>query len=77
MPEKEQTINGDFEHIEYYHFEPVPYDRLMSWTGGTGSISWDHGRVRKRANEPGSDQVLPKGIGVLVMEADFKLVKRP
>ncbi|KAG6991976.1 hypothetical protein FocnCong_v017545 [Fusarium oxysporum f. sp. conglutinans] len=77
MPEKDQTKNGDFEFIEYHHFEPVSYDRLMSWKGGEGTINWGHGSVtRKRANEPLNNQDLPKDTGVLVMNADFKLVAK-
>ncbi|RKK10537.1 hypothetical protein BFJ66_g15914 [Fusarium oxysporum f. sp. cepae] len=77
MPEKDRTNDGDFEYIEYHHFEAVPYARLMSWKGGEGSINWGHGGViRKRASEPLDDQDLPKDTGVLVMKADFKLVPK-
>jgi len=77
MPETERTKEGDYEYLNYHHFVPVPYDRLMSWRAGIGSIAWGHGStVRQKTNEQKEDIVLPKENGVVVMDTEFRLVKR-
>ena len=75
--QKEQTKDGDYEYLNYHHFQAVPYDRFMSWKAGSGSIAWGLGTtVREGVNEPREDKILPKENGVIVMETNFKLVRR-
>jgi len=77
MPEEERTNNGDYEYLDYHHFLPVSYDRLMSWKPGSGSIAWGRGTtVGEKTIMQKEDKVLPKENGVVVMNTDFKLVKR-
>lgn len=76
LKQKEKTRDGDYEFLAYHHFQPVSYDRLMSWKAGTGSIVWGRGStVREKTTESKEQKVLPKGNGVVVMDMDFRLVK--
>ncbi len=72
-----ETKNGDYEYIDYCHYKPVPYDRLMSWKAGEGSIGWGEGStIREDVTKSKEDKLLPKNNGAVVMETKFKLVRR-
>lgn len=72
-----QTNNGDFEPIRYYFFESVDYPRVMQWKAGASRISVGVGELSPRKTDGDTVEVLPAGQGVLVVDAEFKLVRKP
>jgi len=77
MPEAEQTVDGDYESIRYHTFEAVDYDRYMSWRAGSGRIGVG---VRELTmywtNADKEDVILPAGRSVVVIDTEFKLVRK-
>jgi hypothetical protein len=75
----EQTADADYEFIKYYTFHAVDYDRDMSWKAGSGS-----GRIGVGVREVttyGTDAdkenvLLPAGRNVVVLNTNFKLVRK-
>jgi len=77
MPEAEQTVNGDYETITYHTFKAVDYDRIMSWKAGSGRISVGVRELTPRKTDADEEGVLlPGGRSVLVIDTDFKLVRK-
>lgn len=73
----EQTVNGDYETISYYTFGAVRYDRIMSWKAGSGSIAIGEKKVTPQStNTEKVDELLPKGWTLVVIDTDFKLVRK-
>jgi hypothetical protein len=73
----EQTDDGDYEVIEYHTFGAVNYDRDMSWKAGEGSIALGVQKVTPRStNMNKENELLPKGWSVVVMDTEFKLVRK-
>ena len=71
----EQTVNADYEDISYHIFDPVNYNRYMSWKAGSGSISVGVIELLSyRADKDRRDELLPMGYAVLVIDTTFKLV---
>lgn len=49
----------------------------MSWQAGAGSIAWGrNSTVRENTTKATENKILPKENAVLVMDTDFKLVKK-
>lgn len=49
----------------------------MSWKAGNGDIAWGRGStVRETVTIGKEDVILPKDNPVVVMKADFKLIKQ-
>ncbi|KAF1995662.1 hypothetical protein P154DRAFT_339886 [Amniculicola lignicola CBS 123094] len=77
MPEAEQTQNGDYEYIRYHTFEAVDYDRLMSWKAGSGRIGVGIYEITSQRTYKDVKEVeLPGGRSILVMDTDFRLVRK-
>ncbi|KAF2804381.1 uncharacterized protein BDZ99DRAFT_467439 [Mytilinidion resinicola] len=77
MPEAEQTNNGDYEFLQYHTFKAVDDDRLMSWTGGSGRIGVGVREITPQNTDSDTeDMLLPGGRGMLVMDMNFKLVRK-
>jgi hypothetical protein len=73
----EQTADGDYETISYHTFGAVDYDRFMSWRAGSGSIAVGVRKVTpQRTNADNEDELLPKGWSVVVIDTEFKLVRK-
>lgn len=76
MPDGAQTCDGQYENIKYHTFNPVDYDRVMSWTAGNGRISVGPGETKpQNASEDTPKAPLLKGKSVVVAEMYFKLVR--
>jgi len=77
MPEAEQTADGNYETISYHTFGAVLYDRVMSWKAGSGSIAAGAKKVTPQStNTDKEDELLPEGWTVVVMDTEFKLVRK-
>jgi hypothetical protein len=73
----EQTNDGDYEIIGYYTFRAVDYDRYMSWKAGSGRIGVGVREVTTYGTDTDKeDMLLPAGRNVVVMNTNFKLVRR-
>ncbi|KAF2174696.1 hypothetical protein K469DRAFT_613748, partial [Zopfia rhizophila CBS 207.26] len=73
----EQTNNGDYEFISYHTFRAVDYDRLMSWTAGSGRIGVGVREITSQNTGGDTEGVLlPGGRSVVVMDTNFKLVRK-
>ncbi|KAJ8062029.1 hypothetical protein OCU04_009810 [Sclerotinia nivalis] len=73
MPEAEQTINGDYEYLEYHSFTATKDERFMSWKSGSGSIVIAPGYDACRTSEDTEDKMLLAGKQVLVIKTVFRL----
>lgn len=73
----EQTVNGDYESIDYHTFKGVAYDRTMAWKTGSGNIGVGvQGQITSRKTDMDKeDEILPAGQTVVVMNMNFKLVR--
>lgn len=77
MPEAEQTVNGDYEFISYHTFKAVDYDRNMSWKTGSGSIGVGVRELSFYGTDADKEDVLlPAGRSVVVIDTEFKLVRK-
>jgi len=77
MPEAEQTVDGDYESISYHTFRAVDYDRYMSWRAGSGRIGVGVREVTSYGTDADKEDVLlPAGRNVVVVDTEFKLVRR-
>jgi hypothetical protein len=73
----EQTKDGDYESISYHTFEGVDYDRYMSWRAGSGRIGVGVRELTSYGTDTDKeDVILPAGRSVLVMNTDFKLLRK-
>ncbi|KAF2179319.1 hypothetical protein K469DRAFT_596169, partial [Zopfia rhizophila CBS 207.26] len=73
----EQSNNGDYEFLRYHTFKAVDYNRLMSWTAGSGRIGIDITEITSQNTDRDTENVLlPGGRGVLVTDIKFKLVRK-
>jgi len=76
MPEAERTTNGDYEDIDYHTFRAVDYNRLMSWTAGTGRVSVGVTEMtQQKASVETINLTLPRGRSAVVDKMRFKLVR--
>ncbi|KAH8708420.1 hypothetical protein GQ44DRAFT_628206, partial [Phaeosphaeriaceae sp. PMI808] len=72
-----ETLNEDFEYIDFHNFKPVDYPRKMSWKKRTGDV----GRVaigedvltKQNTDEEKNSVTLEAGWIVVVHKMDFKL----
>lgn len=77
MPEAEQTDDGDYEPIGYHTFKAVDYDRYMAWKAGSGRIGVGVRELSFYGTDADKEDVLlPAGRSVLVMNTNFKLVRK-
>jgi len=77
MPEAEQTDDGDYEFIRYHTFDGVDYDRYMSWKAGSGRIGVGVRELTSYGTDVDKEDVLlPAGRSVLVIDTEFKLVRK-
>jgi len=81
MSRAEQTVDGEYEEINYKTFGAVEYDRSMSWESGdrSGRIAIGTGQDISTiygADIGKSDIDLPKEWFVLVSKAKFKLIRK-
>ncbi|KAF2177298.1 hypothetical protein K469DRAFT_603879, partial [Zopfia rhizophila CBS 207.26] len=74
----EQTNNGDYEFLDYHTFKAVDYDRLMWWTAGSGRIGVGVRELTSQNTDVDTEKgvLLPRGRGVLVVETNFKLIRK-
>ncbi|KAF2175226.1 hypothetical protein K469DRAFT_611456, partial [Zopfia rhizophila CBS 207.26] len=74
----EQTNNGDYESISYHTFRAVDYDRLMSWTAGSGRIGVGVREITFQKTDVDNTEgvLLPGGRSVVVKDTKFKLVPK-
>jgi hypothetical protein len=73
----EQTDDGNYEIIDYHTFKAVEYDRNMSWKGGSGWIALGVVITSRRGTDTNKDEeLLPAGRSVLVVNTNFKLVRK-
>ncbi|KAF1992733.1 hypothetical protein P154DRAFT_408736, partial [Amniculicola lignicola CBS 123094] len=74
----EQTNNGEYKFITYHTFRAVDYNRIMFWTAGSGRIGVGVRQITSQNtnidNTEGVD--LPRGQSVVVMDTNFKLVRK-
>jgi hypothetical protein len=76
MPDGDQTIDGDYEYIDYHIFPPAGHERLLSWKAGSGSVlvAAYSGKPQKTDADK-EDVPVPRGDKVAVMKAKVKLVR--
>ncbi|KAH6667749.1 hypothetical protein B0J14DRAFT_489000 [Halenospora varia] len=73
----EQTDDGDYESISYHTFRAVDYDRYMSWKAGSGSVGVGVREITKYGTDADKEDVLlPAGRSVVVVDTEFKLVRK-
>ena len=69
----ERTLNGDYEHIDYYMFKAVGYNRLMSWKAGDGRISVGTRELtQQKVGENTVNDILEKGRNVLSVSSPMR-----
>ena len=74
----EQTVSGDYEFIRYHTFKPVDYDRYMAWKAGSGRIGVGVREITsQKTEEDKEDVLLPAGRSAVVMDTEFRLVRKP
>ena len=81
ITQAEQTVDGDYEEIDYKVFGAVDYDRAMSWESGDSSGRIAIGTGQNISTIQGADIGksnidLPMGWFVLVTKAKFRLVRK-
>jgi hypothetical protein len=70
----DQTINGDYERIQYHMFQASKENRCMRWKAGTGRIATGGASYNTDAdNMEGKN--LPAGQAIVVYATYFRLSK--
>lgn len=74
----DQAVDSEYESIDYRVFEPVSYDRLMSWKkGGRIGVGFNGTLEFVQTDADKEDVLLPGGRSVVVIKADFRLKQKP
>ncbi|KND88094.1 hypothetical protein TOPH_07343 [Tolypocladium ophioglossoides CBS 100239] len=76
MSDPHQTSGRDFEEIRWRYFEPVNYERFMSWEASSSGTIVINGVPRPTTEAAEKDVSFPANARLTVSNTKFKLVSR-